>query len=78
MTPRERGTKAIPGGPKRGHASLMQPLEATPGMPSANMSRYVAIRTNAATVIAAVCAGGSMITSAQVAHADLSAGLIVG
>jgi len=37
-------------------------------MPSANTSRYVAIRTIAATVIAAVCAGGSMITSAQVAH----------
>jgi len=45
-------------------------------MPFAINGRYVAIRTNAATVIAAVCAGGSMITSALVAvcrsvsHAD--------
>jgi len=36
-------------------------------MPSAFWSRYVAIRTNAATVTAAICAGGCMITSALVA-----------
>jgi hypothetical protein len=71
-----RSQQVIPGGPKRGDASLMRPLEATPGMPFAISGRYVAIRTNAATVIAAVCAGGSMITSALVAvcqsvsHAD--------
>ena len=63
-----RDQRAIPGGPKRGLASLLRPLRPLPEC-RPRMSRYVAIRTSAATVIAAVCAGGSMITSAQVAQA---------
>ena len=61
---RDRGV--IPGGPKRGLASLLRPHEAAPGMPFA-YCRYVAIRTSAATIIAAACAGGSTETSVLLA-----------
>ena len=48
-----------PGGPKRGHASLMRPLGAAPGAPFV-WCRYAVARTIAAAINAAFCGGGVM------------------